>query len=194
MTRKTTTILLDILTTLAIGITAPIYANHGVGSGSWSDGSVTYHCMDSLDDLSVTSNVNPCSDIAEAVEAWNDVNSSFELIGVQSNGESTYGADDLPSKARGRNSNTITDTGGSVMTYADISFNTDHTWADRVGGDWWKVWLCHDFISVATHESGHTVRLTHDPDSTLMKRAHSCGEIYRTLSDHDDASVEAKYP
>ena len=194
MNRMTTTILLGIIATLTIGITAPSYANHGTGGGSWSDGSVTYHCMDSLGNLSTTSNVDPCSDIVEAVEAWNDVDSSFELSEVQSNGESTYGAKNLASKTRGVNSNTVSNSGGSVMTYADISFNTDHTWADRVGGDWWKVWLCYDFISVATHESGHTVRLAHDSTSTLMKKSHSCGEVYQTLSDHDEDAVEAKYP
>ena len=193
MTRKTTTILLSIVTVLIVGVTVPAYANHGTGSGSWTDGSVTYNCRDSLDNLRTTSSVNPCSDIADAVEAWNGVNSTFELTEVQSNGESTYGAKNLPSGTRAVNSNTVSSSGGSIMTYADISFNTDHTWADRVGGDWWKVWLCYDFKSVATHESGHTVRLTHDSDSTLMKGSHSCGEIYRTLSDHDEESVEAKY-
>ncbi|MCY4492077.1 MAG: matrixin family metalloprotease [Thaumarchaeota archaeon] len=192
MTR--TTILLGIMVAFAICVTAPAYANHGTGSGSWLDGSVTYHCMDTLDDLSTTSNVYPCSDIAEAVKAWNDVDSSFELSKVQSNGESMYGAKNLASQIRGINSNTVSNSGGATMTYADISFNTDHMWADRVGNDWWKVWLCYDFISVATHESGHTIRLTHDSASTLMKSSHSCGEVYRTLSNHDEAAVEAKYP
>lgn len=193
MNGKTTIVLAVVTVLMVVGI-APAYANHGVGSGSWTDGTVTYHCMDTLDDLTTTSSVDPCRDIAEAVGAWNGVDSSFELREVQSDGESTYGALDLESYVRGQNSNTVSTSGGLAMTYADISFNTDHTWADRVGGDWWKVWLCHDFISVAAHESGHTVRLAHDSGSALMRGTHGCGEVYRTLSDHDRASVEEKYP
>ncbi|MCE2507204.1 MAG: matrixin family metalloprotease [Nitrosopumilaceae archaeon] len=195
MTRNTNkTMLLGIVTALAIGLSMPsAFANHGVGSGSWADGNVTYECLTSLGSLSTTSNVDPCPDIATAVTAWNNVNSTFDLNEVGSNGESTYGSADLASGTRGQNSNTVSNSGGSVMDYADISFNTDHNWSDRVGGDSWKFWECYDFISVATHESGHTVRLTHDSTSTLMKATHSCGEVYRTLASHDTSTVETKY-
>ena len=195
MTTKTTTMLLGIVTALTLGISSPmVYANHGVGSGSWADGDVTYECLTSLDDLSTTSNVDPCPDIATAVGAWNAVaTSTFDLNEVSSNGESTYGSANLASGVRGENSNTVSNSGGPTMDYADISFNTDHNWSDRVGGDSWKFWECYDFISVATHESGHTVRLVHDSGSTLMKSSHSCGEVYRTLATHDDDAVDAKY-
>ena len=118
--------LLGIVIMLIMGITTPAYANHGIGSGSWTDGSVMYHCLGSLDNLRTTSYVSPCNDIADAVEVWNDINSTFELNEVQSNGESTYGAMNLASNTRGINSNTVSTSGGSVMTYANISFNTDH--------------------------------------------------------------------
>ena len=161
MTKTTTAILLGIVTTLTLGISSPmVYANHGVGTGSWSDGNVTYECLTSLSSLSTTASVDPCPDIATAVTAWNNVaTSSFYLNEVSSSGESTYGSANLASGTRGENSNTVSNSGGSTMTYADISFNTDHNWSDRVGGDSWNIFECYDFKSVATHESGHTVRL-----------------------------------
>ncbi len=80
------------------------------------------------------------------------------------------------------------------MTYANINFNTDHTWSDRVSDDAWSIWQYYDFISVATHETSHSVRLVHDSESILMKRSHSLGQVYRDLSSHDENAVESKYP
>lgn len=182
--------ILSIATIASVSSMNEAYANHGVGSGSWDHDDVDYDCLTSLGNLSVETG-DPCPDFATAVDTWNDITSSNLVFDeVSSNEDMTVGAAYLASGDFGQNS--ISLSGGDILD-SDILFNTDYEWGDKDGADWWKWWVEVDYISVATHESGHSIRLVHDSGSTLMKDGHNEGDVYRTPSAHDISSVQAKY-
>ncbi len=153
-----------------------------MGSGAWIHNDVDYRCLDSLDDLNTESSVNPCEDFATAVSVWNSIPSSNLVFDEVSSGEDmTVGADDLPSNMWARN---VLKISGPAIVDSDIMFNTDHSWGDRVSVDWWKWWV-KDYQSTAIHEAGHSIRLTHDDTSELMRDGHgmhaNCCNPYDTF-------------
>lgn len=189
-TKQKLLVLLSAAVITSFGFTDTAHASHGVGSGAWDHNDVSYDCLNSLDDMTTESGTSPCSDFATAVEVWNGITSSFLIFDeVSSDADMTVGAANLASGIWGQN--TVTLLGGTIIDSA-IQFNTDHTWGDRVGDDWWKWWV-KDYLSTAIHESGHSIRLAHDADSELMKDGHSLGDVYRTPSSHDISAVQEKY-
>lgn len=194
MTTKTTQkLLLGLVAITVVFLAGSIdyaYANHGVGSGAWDHDNVDYDCLSSLNNLTFETG-SGCTDFATAVNTWNNISGSKLVFDeVSSNEDMTVGAANL-SGVFGQNSLHIE--GGDILD-SDILFNTDYTWGDKDSADWWKWWVDTDYISVATHESGHSVRMVHDSGSTLMKNGHNAGDVYRTPSAHDKSTVEDKYP
>ncbi len=176
-----------------LSVPGSAHANHGVGAGSWNHDDVGYACLSSVNLMPVESSTDPCDDFATAVDVWNSIPSSsleFDEV-LSSTANMTVGASSLYSGTWAVNQVVIQ--GGTTIVDSDIRFNYNVHWGDRAGADWWKFWV-KDYLSTAIHETGHAIRLVHDPNSELMRGSHGIGEIYRTPSEHDVSTVEGKYP
>ena len=183
--------MLGMVIAFSLAVSDSAYANHGVGAGIWDHNDVGYACLSSVNLMPVESGTDPCDDFAIGVDIWNDISSSnLEFDEVSSNAaDMTVGASGLDS---GTWANNRIELQGGTIIDSDIRFNYNVDWGDRADADWWKWWV-KDYMSTAIHEAGHSIRLTHDSNSELMRGSHGIGDIYRTPSSHDISTVQGKY-
>lgn len=186
-TITTKKLLLGFLGITAIGLIGSMNtADAAHGLGSWDHDDIEYDCLSSLLNLTFETG-SPCSDVS--VSVWDNIsNSDLDFQLVSSGGDMTVGSQNLVDDWA---VNTVGFVDDEVVD-SDIVFNTDHTWGDRVGSDWWKWWV-KDYKSTAIHEFGHAISLDHDANSDLMHDGHDIGDIYRTPSAHDIAVVQGLY-
>jgi hypothetical protein len=142
------------------------------------------------------------SDVMQAVNMWNAVQSGIRMIPVASGGDILVAADTasaLPASRRNLASNTCGMSGfpSGGDPYGFVSINVDQSY---VAGDE------RERIDVIAHEIGHAIGFAHsnsddgtlipgtpDTDKSLMNGG-QCGEHDDNLSDWDRKALLIKYP
>lgn len=170
----------------------PAFASHGTGGQHWTSATQEFHCESSLSNLSVTTSIDPCTEITNAAALWTNLSgSSWSLTASTDNKINQKGV------SMGVNG----DWGEMVPYYAwltnemfsaYVKYNTDKNFGDvtvdtGVG----------DFITLAIHEIGHLPTMYHNDHSesnSVMKAGMVIDENRRTITSSDESALGAKYP
>lgn len=162
----------------------------------WSSADHEYYCTASLDDISHTSNVDPCGDLTPSANRWNNVASSWDLT------EATVWNSDVSSVF---GSNLGQDVAGFMspgpstapvpFESAYVAFNTHSSvdYGDIAVGESGTGYV--DYQSTATHELGHLAGIDHNTSSfSVMYDTLTLDTVQRTPDWHDKSELGDLYP
>ena len=167
------------------------YADHGTPH-YWVDEDVEYRCLSSINSITKTANVSPCSDFNTATNFWDDVpNSTWDLDPYNHGSQVNIAGASLSNPTFAAVAYVETN-GDNTIESGYIQFNTTfhRTFGDVTAGDTGIV----DFEYVAVHEIGHLLRLTHSQtNGSVMEDSIGTGQDFNGLHSHDIAEIQGKY-
>jgi hypothetical protein len=178
-----------------VGSVSGINSIYGHTFSSWSDADHEYYCTASLDDISSSSNVDPCGDLSSAANVWNNANASWDLTEAttwNSDASSVFGTN-LGEDVVGYMSPYASAPDPFVTAYVAFNTHSSIDYGDIAVGETGTGWV--DYKSVAGHEFGHLAGIDHNSSSlSVMYASISTDQILRSPNWHDKAELGVLYP